>query len=52
MPTVEIDAIVRYVADTCPGGQVLAPTDGPGAGDIFFMYGQQQIPFATIVTKD
>ena len=52
MPTVEIDAIVHYVADTCPGVQVLAPTDGPGAGDIFFMYGQQQIPFATIVTKD
>jgi Family of unknown function (DUF6194) len=35
------------------------PTDGPGAGDTFFIYdpdrnleGKHQIPFATIVTKD
>jgi hypothetical protein len=53
------EAIRAYVAATCPGTNVLAPADGPGAGDTFFIYDpsrdlpdNQQIPFATIVTKD
>ncbi|HEV7127384.1 MAG TPA: DUF6194 family protein [Ktedonobacterales bacterium] len=53
------DAIIQYVADTFAGVEVLRPTDGPGAGDTFFIYDPQhnlepkrQFPFATIVTKD
>ena len=53
------DAIIEYVRDTCPGVNILRPSDGPGAGDTFFIYDphsnlepNQQIPFATIVTKD
>jgi hypothetical protein len=53
------DAIIRYVMDTFTGVEVARPTDGPGAGDIFFIYDPQhdlepkrQMPFATIVTKD
>jgi hypothetical protein len=53
------EAIIQYVADTCPGVDISRPTDGPGAGDTFFIYDPrhdlqptQQIPFATIVTKD
>jgi hypothetical protein len=45
--------------DTFAGVDVARPTDGPGAGDTFFIYDpernlepQRQIPFATIVTKD
>jgi hypothetical protein len=56
---VDQDAIIEYVRDTCPGVNILRPTDGPGAGDTFFIYDpngnlepNQQIPFATIVTKD
>ena len=52
-------AITRYVAEHCPGVDVVAPTDGPGAGDIFFIYDpdrnlddRQRFPFATIVTKN
>lgn len=53
------DAIIQYVADTFAGVEVLRPTDGPGAGDTFFIYDpghdlepKRQFPFATIVTKD
>ena len=53
------DGIIEYVTVTCPGINILRPTDGPGAGDTFFIYDprrnlepDQQIPFATIVTKD
>jgi len=53
------DAIIQYVADTFAGIEVVRPTDGPGAGDTFFIYDpqhnldpQRQFPFATIVTKD
>jgi hypothetical protein len=53
------DAMIQYVADTFAGVEVLRPTDGPGAGDTFFIYDPQhnlepkrQFPFATIVTKD
>lgn len=53
------DAIIHYVTDTFTGVEVLRPTDGPGAGDTFFIYDPQrnldptrQFPFATIVTKD
>src|SRR3982751_5623293 len=52
-------AIIQYVTDTFTGVEVLRPTDGPGAGDTFFIYDPQrnlepkrQFPFATIVTKD
>ena len=52
-------AIVEYVNRTFAGVDVLQPTDGPGAGDTFFIYdpernlgGKQQFPFATIVTKN
>src|SRR5579872_1451999 len=53
------DAIIQYVTDTFTGLDVLRPSDGPGAGDTFFIYDPQhnlepkhQWPFATIVTKD
>ncbi len=53
------DAIIQYVADTFTGVNVLRPTDGPGAGDTFFIYDpdrnldpKRQFPFATIVTHD
>ncbi|HLZ25217.1 MAG TPA: DUF6194 family protein [Ktedonobacterales bacterium] len=53
------DAIIQYVTDTFTGIEVLRPTDGPGAGDTFFIYDprhdldpKHQFPFATIVTKD
>src|SRR5579872_7190367 len=53
------DAIIQYVTDTFTGLDVLRPSDGPGAGDTFFIYDPQhnlepkhQLPFATIVTKD
>ena len=53
------DAIIQYVTDTFTGVEVVRPTDGPGAGDTFFIYDPQhnldpkrQFPFATIVTKD
>jgi hypothetical protein len=56
---VDQDAIIQYVVDTFTGVDVLRPTDGPGAGDTFFIYDPQhnlepkrQFPFATIVTKD
>lgn len=53
------DAIIHYMTGTFAGIEVLRPTDGPGAGDTFFIYDPQhdldpkhQFPFATIVTKD
>lgn len=53
------DAIIQYVTDTFTGVDVVRPTDGPGAGDTFFIYDpernlepKQQLPFSTIVTKD
>src|SRR5919204_5979334 len=53
------DAILQYVTDTFMGVEVVRPTDGPGAGDTFFIYDPQhnldpkrRFPFATIVTKD
>jgi hypothetical protein len=52
-------AITAYIAETCPGTNVVAGTDGLAAGDTFFIYDpdrnlpdRQQLPFATIVTKD
>jgi len=57
--TIDQDTIIRYVTDTFTGVDVARPTDGPGAGDTFFIYDPQhdldpkrQFPFATIVTKD
>jgi Family of unknown function (DUF6194) len=56
---VDQDAIIQYVEDTFTGVDVVRPTDGPGAGDTFFIYDplhnlepKRQFPFATIVTKD
>jgi hypothetical protein len=56
---VDQDAIIQYVTDTFTGVEVVRPTDGPGAGDTFFIYDPQhnldpkrRFPFATIVTKD
>ncbi len=53
------DAIRAYVAETCPGTNVVIGTEGLPAGDTFFIYDpdrnlpdRQQLPFATIVTKD
>ncbi len=53
------EAIIRYITETFEGVEVVRPTDGPGAGDIFFYYDPQgnldptrQLPFVTIVTKD
>ena len=51
-PQVDQDAIIRYVLDTFAGVEVARPTDGPGAGDTFFMLPGKKMPFATIVTKD
>jgi hypothetical protein len=59
MCSVDQDAIIEYVAKTFTGVEIARPTEGPGAGDTFFIYDpelnlepKQQIPFATIVTKD
>jgi hypothetical protein len=52
---VDQEAIIDYVAQTFPGVEVVRPTDGPGAGDVFFLDGldpKQRFPFATIVAKD
>jgi hypothetical protein len=53
------DAIIQYISDTCTGVDIVRPTDGPGAGDTFFIYDPERtfddrhrFPFATIVTKD
>ena len=53
------DAIIDYIRETFEGVNILRPNDGPGAGDIFFIYDplrnlepKQQMPFATMVTKD
>jgi hypothetical protein len=53
------NAIVGYVAEHFAGVNIARPSDGPGAGDTFFIYDpagdlepNQQHPFATIVTKD
>src|SRR5438876_10273307 len=52
-------AIVAYVAETFEGVDIVAPTEGVGAGDTFFIYDpernlpdKQKMPFATIVSKD
>jgi hypothetical protein len=52
-------AIIAYIAETFNGLDVLRPTEGPGAGDTFFIYDpgrdlddKRRFPFATIVTKD
>lgn len=52
-------AIIRYIADTFAGVDVVTGTDGIAAGDTFFIYDpdrdlepKHQFPFATIVTKD
>ena len=52
-------AITAYIAETCPGANVVTGTEGIAAGDTFFIYDpdrnlpdKQQLPFATIVTKD
>ena len=54
-----IEAISEYVSNMFKGVNVMRPDDGPGAGDTFFIYDprgdlepRQQMPFATIVTKD
>jgi hypothetical protein len=56
---VDQDTIIQYIVDTFSGVDVARPTDGPGAGDTFFMYDpernldpKRKFPFATIVTKD
>jgi hypothetical protein len=53
------EEIVRYVRETFGGVNVLVATEGLPAGDTFFIYDphrdlppRQQMPFATIVTKD
>ena len=52
-------AIVRYIAETFSGVDIVTPTDGIASGDTFFIYDpdrnldeKQRFPFATIVTKD
>ena len=52
-------AITAYIAETCPGTDVVTGTEDIAAGDTFFIYDpdrnlpdKQQLPFATIVTKD
>lgn len=52
-------AITAYIAETCPGTNIVTGTEGIAAGDTFFIYDpdrnlpdKQQLPFATIVTKD
>jgi hypothetical protein len=52
-------AITTYIAETCPGTNVVTGPEGIAAGDTFFIYDpdrnlpdKQQIPFATVVTKD
>jgi hypothetical protein len=52
-------AITVYIAETCPGTDVVTGTEGIAAGDTFFIYDpdrnlqdKQRFPFATIVTKD
>jgi len=52
-------AIIDYIAQTFDGVDVVRPTEGPGAGDTFFIYDpernlsdKQRFPFATIVIKD
>jgi hypothetical protein len=56
---VDQETIIQYVADTFAGVDIARPTEGPGAGDTFFIYDprhdlepQRQVPFATIVTRD
>jgi Family of unknown function (DUF6194) len=51
--------IRTYVAGTCPGTNVVIGAEGVAAGDTFFIYDpernlpdRQQLPFATIVTKN
>ncbi|HEV2404325.1 MAG TPA: DUF6194 family protein [Ktedonobacterales bacterium] len=53
------DAIIQYITATFTGLDILAPMEGPGAGDTFIFYDPRRDidptrrqPFATIVTKD
>jgi hypothetical protein len=53
------DAIRAYVVETCPGTNVVFGSGAVAADDTFFIYDpnrdlpdRQQMPFATIVTKD
>ena len=53
------DTILQYITETFTGLDILRPSDGPGAGDIFIYYDPERnidpsrrLPFATIVTKD
>ena len=53
------EEITAYIAETCPGTDVVAGSEGVAAGDTFFIYDpdrnlpdKQRFPFATIVTKD
>ena len=55
----EQDAIRAYVAETCPGTNVVIGTEGIAAGDTLFIYDpdrnppdKQQLPLATIVTPE
>jgi hypothetical protein len=52
-------SIRRFVAETYAGVDIVAPDEGVGAGDTFFIYDpernlddKQRFPFATIVSKD
>jgi hypothetical protein len=52
-------AITAFIAETCPGTDVVTGTEGIAAGDTFYIYDpdrtlpdKQRFPFATIVTKD
>lgn len=52
-------AITAYIAEACRGVNVVTGTEGVAAGDTFFIHDpdrnlpdKQQLPFATIVTKD
>jgi hypothetical protein len=51
---VELEAIIQYVSETFDGVEVMRPSDGPGADDVFFIHEKdtRQFPFATIVTKN
>jgi Family of unknown function (DUF6194) len=51
--------IRAYIARACPGTKVVIGAEGIAAGDTFFIYDpernlpdRQQLPFATIVTKN
>jgi hypothetical protein len=52
-------ATTAYIAETCPGTDVVMGTEGVAAGDTFFicapdrnLQDKQRFPFAPVVTKD